>query len=35
VGEKGGDRGFTDPALSGNYDPDSRPSCRALMVILC
>jgi hypothetical protein len=35
VGEKGGDRGFTDPALSGNYDPDPRPAQLRELIFSC
>jgi hypothetical protein len=35
VGEKSGNGGFTDPALSGNYDPDSRSAVRGKMAFFC
>jgi hypothetical protein len=35
VGEKSGNGGFTDPALSGNYDPDSRSARRGKMAFFC
>ena len=31
VGEKSGNGGFTDPALPGDYDPDSRSAVRGEM----
>jgi hypothetical protein len=35
VGEKSGYGGFTDPALSGNYDPDSRSTMKGKMAFFC